>query len=596
MEVTTSYAICTTPHSGGQLLASALEATGVVGRPRQWFDDEVESHLFKKWPLSIPEAGSYAAYLSKITELGCTPNGIFGVHINRRQLDSLPSKLATISQYREASQSNALTVAFPGLKHIWLTRRDKNRQAVGFFRDQQATATTSGNATRPALSDAAGPHDLLFDPEAIKRIKASLLSSDLEWQRYFSGPNIKPLVVFYEDLEADFHKTISRILYFIGIPAGTRVGVPNAVDVPRSDAGLEEWVEKFAKFEQATARAASTSEKSQNVVSTHWRRWMAERKLLGATDDVIVRTLEQNGVSGEAARAELQRMCADPCFQGSEWVVDRLAKMQCVLNVQDAMSRLDPRALVIERRSNVSRVEFVEKYYAANRPVVLTDALAGCKALGLWTPEYLKSVIGEEEVEFMGERHADANYELNAHQHRRKGKFADYVDMVCSGGETNDYYLVGNNRLLDRPGAKRLFEDLAFPSEYLDPAVMNRNVYLWVGPAGTVTQLHHDNKNVLLAQLRGRKRIKLIPANQIGLVYNQSGVFSAVDCDDPDLGRWPDFGRATVLEATLAPGESLFLPAGWWHHVRALDVSMTLSFTNFLFPNEFVWRHPTGRQ
>ena len=31
------------------------------------------------------------------------------------------------------------------------------------------------------------------------------------------------------------------------------------------------------------------------------------------------------------------------------------------------------------------------------------------------------------------------------------------------------------------------------------------------------------------------------------------------------------------------------MPVGWWHHTRALDVSMTVTFTNFIYPNHFIW-------
>jgi hypothetical protein len=38
---------------------------------------------------------------------------------------------------------------------------------------------------------------------------------------------------------------------------------------------------------------------------------------------------------------------------------------------------------------------------------------------------------------------------------------------------------------------------------------------------------------------------------------------------------------------TLHPGEALFIPVGWWHHVRALDISINVSFLNFPFPNHY---------
>ena len=42
----------------------------------------------------------------------------------------------------------------------------------------------------------------------------------------------------------------------------------------------------------------------------------------------------------------------------------------------------------------------------------------------------------------------------------------------------------------------------------------------------------------------------------------------------------------------LAPGEALFLPVGWWHHVRALDLSISVAFNHFTWPNDFDWYRP----
>jgi hypothetical protein len=55
------------------------------------------------------------------------------------------------------------------------------------------------------------------------------------------------------------------------------------------------------------------------------------------------------------------------------------------------------------------------------------------------------------------------------------------------------------------------------------------------------------------------------------------------------LVRWrnPLFAKAEIIDITLEPGEALLIPVGWWHHVRSLDISVNISLTNFLFPNDF---------
>jgi ribosomal protein L16 Arg81 hydroxylase len=178
---------------------------------------------------------------------------------------------------------------------------------------------------------------------------------------------------------------------------------------------------------------------------------------------------------------------------------------------------------------------------------------------------------------------------MNGRKHRTELRFADYIDMVYSGKVTNDYNMVANNAFFQRPEAQPLLEDFRPFPEYLNSATVGRQCFLWFGPAGTITPLHHDTSNILIAQVAGRKRYRLIPASQWQYVYNSTGVFSDVDCENPDPARYPKFRHATVIDVVVEPGEVLFMPVGWWHYVRALDVSMTVSFTNFVFPNHFTW-------
>jgi ribosomal protein L16 Arg81 hydroxylase len=70
------------------------------------------------------------------------------------------------------------------------------------------------------------------------------------------------------------------------------------------------------------------------------------------------------------------------------------------------------------------------------------------------------------------------------------------------------------------------------------------------------------------------------------------GVYAAVDCEKPDLAAHPKFTDVVQKRVDLQPGDALFLPGGWWHHVRALDVSISLAFTNFVRPNAFTWYKP----
>ena len=51
--------------------------------------------------------------------------------------------------------------------------------------------------------------------------------------------------------------------------------------------------------------------------------------------------------------------------------------------------------------------------------------------------------------------------------------------------------------------------------------------------------------------------------------------------------------QAQIIEFVLHPGEILFLPIGCLHWVEGLDLSVTVSFTNFVFDNDFTTFYTT---
>ena len=139
---------------------------------------------------------------------------------------------------------------------------------------------------------------------------------------------------------------------------------------------------------------------------------------------------------------------------------------------------------------------------------------------------------------------------------------------------------------------RRLADEVPLLPEYLDHSAWGRKVFLWFGPAGTITPLHHDVMNVMVAQIYGRKRFTLIAPEQTPYVYNNVGVYGEVDCGKPDFEKHPLYRQVRPIHFILSPGDVLFLPVGWWHYVRALDVSIMVSYTNFKFPNDFEWSSP----
>src|ERR1019366_3072751 len=157
------------------------------------------------------------------------------------------------------------------------------------------------------------------------------------------------------------------------------------------------------------------------------------------------------------------------------------------------------------------------------------------------------------------------------------------------------YYLVANNGFFDVPETQALLNEVPQLQEYLDPSNTKRKVFFWFGPAGTVTPLHHDVMNVMVAQVFGRKQFTLIAPEQTPYVYNETSVYGEVNCSDPDYSRHPLYREATPIHVEIGPGDVLFIPVGWWHYVRSIETSIMVSYINFRLPNAFEWFHPDTR-
>ncbi|KAI1083564.1 Clavaminate synthase-like protein [Whalleya microplaca] len=129
----------------------------------------------------------------------------------------------------------------------------------------------------------------------------------------------------------------------------------------------------------------------------------------------------------------------------------------------------------------------------------------------------------------------------------------------------------------------------------LDAPLLNA----WFGPPGTITPLHNDPYHNVLAQVVGRKYVRLYSPLDTGRMRargKENGVemgntslmdvgvvegWDAVSDDDEDGPSWEDrsaFRELPFVDCILEPGDTLYIPIGWWHYVRGLSVSFSVSF------------------
>jgi hypothetical protein len=258
----------------------------------------------------------------------------------------------------------------------------------------------------------------------------------------------------------------------------------------------------------------------------------------------------------------------------------RLRCRDWYLRAQAALASLDDDSREFVVAGPLSRDEFMRRFYYRNRPACFPELAAEWPAMNRWNADYLIEACGSAQVEVMMHRNSmRGDLQYSSDHLRTLMPLAEYVSLVYSARVTNDYYIVSRNLFFERSETRVLLHDVVCPP-FVRIDDEGKQVRMWLGPAGTVTPLHFDDRNSLLVQIGGRKRIRLY-APHCGEHMRQAVTFYGAPEGSPVAVP----AGGTTLD--LQPGDALFIPVGWWHSVVALDISISLSFTDFDALNEF---------
>jgi hypothetical protein len=155
----------------------------------------------------------------------------------------------------------------------------------------------------------------------------------------------------------------------------------------------------------------------------------------------------------------------------------------------------------------------------------------------------------------------------------------DYIRAHISDEAPPTYYIGSTPVDSCLPGF-RAQNDLDFSAHQIDEVPPT----IWIGNR-TIATCHYDAPNNIACCAVGRRRFTVFPPEQIANLYpgplevTPGGqVISLVDFAKPDFERFPGFHAALRVgqQAELEPGDAIFVPSMWWHHVEALSSFNTL--------------------
>ncbi|XP_070617020.1 bifunctional peptidase and arginyl-hydroxylase JMJD5 [Erythrolamprus reginae] len=229
----------------------------------------------------------------------------------------------------------------------------------------------------------------------------------------------------------------------------------------------------------------------------------------------------------------------------------------------------------VSRARRPSLQRFRERFLLPKAPVVLEGVVDHWPCLRKWSVDYLLRLAGNRTVPVeLGARYTDQDWSQNLMT------VAEFISRFVEQENPKGY--LAQHQLFDQ--IPELKEDIGIP----DYCCLGKNdeeeitINAWFGPSGTVSPLHQDPQQNFLVQVMGRKYIRLFSPEDSEKLYPHEGHLlhntSQVDVEDPDLVKFPQFKAAAFQDCILSPGEVLFIPANYWHYVRALDTSFSVSF------------------
>src|SRR5437764_12619279 len=156
----------------------------------------------------------------------------------------------------------------------------------------------------------------------------------------------------------------------------------------------------------------------------------------------------------------------------------------------------------IERVERPSPERFYRAFVLADKPVIITGAMEEWKARSLWTIDYLKERLGRKQVTVLVSPDGVFNGDpVKGYSEKRKHMgFDDYLDLILQTSNGKEKYYLQQNPMSNFP---ELAEDIESPDHFKKENLIVSS--LWFGPGGSVSPLHFDLSNNLLAQVKGRK-------------------------------------------------------------------------------------------
>jgi LPS sulfotransferase NodH len=231
-----SCLIATTPRTGSWLLADLLAAIGLVGQPQEFFRQDFVKTFSRKLGLDTTEIT--AAYLDGIFASASPGTGVFSAKLQPFDFTRLRSALSELTP--ELQGADLISRWIPDPRYIHLTRRDRGRQAISWYRALMSNVwwafrDTSAEEERPRYPD------LL----QVRWLEDQIALDEQAWAAYFDDNGLAAHEVVYEDIVDDPDGSVRKVLDFLQIDVPDHLTIPPSRLEQMANTDTELWLQAY---------------------------------------------------------------------------------------------------------------------------------------------------------------------------------------------------------------------------------------------------------------------------------------------------------------------------------------------------------------
>jgi hypothetical protein len=223
---------------------------------------------------------------------------------------------------------------------------------------------------------------------------------------------------------------------------------------------------------------------------------------------------------------------------------------------------------------DISKEDFEKYYLKPRRPLVIKNMSRNWPAYEKWSMDYMKTVVGDKLVPLYDSSKADPSKPINASA--AEMKFTDYIDLIKSTPTDLRIFLFDPIKQ-----APKLLDDYIAPKSLMG-GFLDSYPNMFFGGKGSVTFLHYDidMAHIFHTHFNGRKHVILFENKWKERLYQIPFATYALedyDVEQPDFDKFPALKGVKGIEAYLEHGDTLFMPTGYWHWMKYLDGSFSIS-------------------